>query len=173
MLTGDAVVVTVMTNLGFRLGMAGRTASRWSRSPVGDRHVLAALDDGGLGLGGEQCGHVIFADLATTGDGLLTGVQLLDVRGPLGPPAGRARRRRHDPAPAGPAQRPGRPRRGRGDAELGAQWPPRPSELGAHGRVLLRPSGTEPLVRVMVEAPTLDQAEAIADRLAAQVALRA
>ncbi|MGH9273977.1 MAG: phosphoglucosamine mutase, partial [Acidimicrobiales bacterium] len=77
-LAHDTVVVTVMTNLGFRLGMADHGINVLE-VPVGDRYVLEAIDDGGLSLGGEQSGHVIFADLATTGDGLLTAVQLLDI----------------------------------------------------------------------------------------------
>ena len=77
-LAGDAVVVTVMTNLGFRRGMAAH-GIEVVEVPVGDRHVLEALAERGLELGGEQSGHVIFRDLATTGDGLLTAVQLLDV----------------------------------------------------------------------------------------------
>ena len=73
LLAHDTVVVTVMTNLGFRLGMADRGITVVD-TDVGDRYVLEALDDGGFVLGGEQSGHVIFRDLATTGDGLLTGL---------------------------------------------------------------------------------------------------
>ena len=80
-----------MTNLGFRLAMPS-TASTSSR-PVGDRYVLEALEAGGWSLGGEQSGHVIFRDLATTGDGLLTGLQLLDVVAAHRPAAGRPGRR--------------------------------------------------------------------------------
>src|SRR5581483_12493685 len=69
---------TVMTNLGFRLAMAAH-GIEVVETPVGDRYVLDALASEGHALGGEQSGHVIFADLATTGDGLLTAVQLLDV----------------------------------------------------------------------------------------------
>ena len=77
-LTDDTVVVTVMTNLGFRLAMAAH-GIEVVETQVGDRYVLEALERRGLALGGEQSGHVIFRDLATTGDGLLTGVQLLDL----------------------------------------------------------------------------------------------
>ena len=77
-LAKDTVVVTVMTNLGFRLGMAEHGVEVLE-VPVGDRYVLEAMADGGLSLGGEQSGHVVFADLATTGDGLLTAIQLLDI----------------------------------------------------------------------------------------------
>src|SRR4029450_1690207 len=77
-LAGDSVVVTVMTNLGFRLAMEKR-GIHVVETVVGDRYVLEALEAGGLALGGEQSGHVIFRDLATTGDGLLTALQALDV----------------------------------------------------------------------------------------------
>src|SRR5439155_3508767 len=78
LLVGDTVVVTVMTNLGFRLSMAER-GIKVIETQVGDRYVLEALAAGGYVIGGEQSGHVIFRELATTGDGLLTGVQVLDL----------------------------------------------------------------------------------------------
>ena len=170
-LTGDAVVVTVMTNLGFRLGMEAHDIEV-VEVPVGDRHVLAALADRGLSLGGEQSGHVVFADLASTGDGLLTAVQLLDVVAHSGRPlaqlADDAMTRLPQVLRNVRVTRPG----AEVAAELDAQVAAAGSELGDHGRVLLRPSGTERLVRVMVEAATLTQAEAVADRLAAEVAAR-
>jgi len=168
-LAGNTVVVTVMTNLGFRLGMAER-GIEVLEVPVGDRNVLQALDDGGYSLGGEQSGHVIFADLATTGDGLLTAVQLLDVvnrtREPLGALA--------DAAMARLPQVLRNVRIDAGGIDVGAAMADDitavEAELGDHGRVLIRASGTEPLVRVMVEAPTAEAAEAAADRLVSAVA---
>ena len=77
-LAGDTVVVTVMTNLGFRLAMAERGINV-AETAVGDRYVLESLEANGRNLGGEQSGHVIFRDIATTGDGLLSAVQLLDT----------------------------------------------------------------------------------------------
>src|SRR4029077_6420056 len=77
-LAEDTVVVTVMTNLGFHLAMADAGVTVY-QTPVGDRHVLEALDDHGWSLGGEQSGHLIFRDLATTGDGVLCGLLLLDL----------------------------------------------------------------------------------------------
>ena len=126
---------------------------------VGDRYVLEALEARGLALGGEQCGHVIFRDLATTGDGLLTAVQALDVvvrsGRPLAELAGvmtrlpqvlrNVRVARRDPAVV---------------ERLAADIAAVEGRLGELGRVLVRPSGTEPLVRVMVEAPTEAEAEA-------------
>jgi phosphoglucosamine mutase len=168
LLVDDTVVVTVMTNLGFRLGMAERGV-KVLEVPVGDRFVLEAIDAGGFSLGGEQSGHVIFADRATTGDGLLTAVQLLDVvarRGrPLAELADDAMTRLpqvlHNVRVAGVATEVA--------ARVAAEVSEVETELGDHGRVLIRASGTEPLVRVMVEAPTHDQAEAAARRLVAAV----
>jgi phosphoglucosamine mutase len=168
-LVDDTVVVTVMTNLGFRFGMAEH-GIKVLEVPVGDRYVLEALDDGGLSLGGEQSGHVIFTDLASTGDGLLTAVQLLDV-------VARTGRSLADLADAAMTRLPQVLRNVRvasGAAEVAARLAPEvaevEAELGDHGRVLIRASGTEPLVRVMVEAPTAEQAAAAADRLAVAVA---
>ncbi|MFP5254833.1 MAG: phosphoglucosamine mutase [Acidimicrobiia bacterium] len=167
-LAEDTVVVTVMTNLGFRLGMAER-GIEVLEVPVGDRYVLEALQDGGLTLGGEQSGHVIFADRATTGDGLLTAVQLLDVVArearPLGALAAEAMTRLPQVL---------RNVRVAGDARaavqaIADQVARVEAELGERGRVLVRPSGTEPLVRVMAEAPTAEAAEAAVARLIAAV----
>jgi phosphoglucosamine mutase len=167
-LAKDAVVVTVMTNLGFRLGMAEHGIDV-VEVPVGDRYVLEALADGGLSLGGEQSGHVVFADLATTGDGLLTAVQLLDV-------VRRSGRSLGDLADQAMTRLPQVLRNVRVasksmdvNAELAGDIAAVEAELGDHGRVLIRGSGTEPLVRVMVEAPTTTEAEAAADRLVSAV----
>ena len=163
-----SVVVTVMTNLGFRLAMdeVGITVVE---TAVGDRYVLEALDDGGLSIGGEQSGHVIFRELATTGDGTLTGLQLLDA-------VVRSGRTLADLADEAMTQLPQVLRNVKitGDAAkvvaaVGADVAAVEAELGERGRVLLRPSGTEPLVRVMVEAPTADLAHAATDRLVAAV----
>ena len=168
LLAKDTVVVTVMTNLGFRLGMAER-GIEVLEVPVGDRYVLEALADEGLTLGGEQSGHVIFADQATTGDGLLTAVQLLDVVArtarPLGALAADAMTRL--PQVLRNVRVTGRAAEVVDAVRDEAAAVER--ELGPTGRVLIRPSGTEPLVRVMAEAPTADQAEAAVARLVAAV----
>lgn len=165
LLKDRTVVVTVMTNLGLRLGMAehGITVVE---TPVGDRHILFALEDGGWSLGGEQSGHLIFRDLATTGDGTLTGIQVLDV-------VRRTGRNLADLAAAAMTPLPQVLRNVRVESRpddlhdrLAADVSAVEAELGDHGRVLVRPSGTEPLVRVMVEAPTAEQADAAAARLA-------
>ena len=162
-LPGDAVVVTVMTNLGFRLAMEEHGIPV-VETAVGDRYVLEALA-AGLALGGEQSGHVIFRDLATTGDGLLTAVQALDVvlrsGRPLAELAGGAMTRL--------PQVLRNVRVAWRDPAVVERLPPAiaavEARLGEKGRVLVRPSGTEPLVRVMVEAPTEAEAEAAADEL--------
>lgn len=168
-LRNDTVVVTVMSNLGFHRAMAAK-GIRVEETAVGDRFVLDALEDGRHSLGGEQSGHVIFPDLATTGDGLLTGVQLLDVvarrQQPLAELAGvmarfpQVLRNVRIGAGASVAEL---------DERLAGDLSTERQGLGADGRILVRRSGTEPLVRVMVEAPTAQQAEAVADRLAAAV----
>ena len=167
-LAGNRVVVTVMSNLGFRLAM-DEQGIEVVETPVGDRHVLEALARTSSSLGGEQSGHIVFADRATTGDGVLSGVQLVDLVGrtqtPLSVLAGevmdrlpqvlrnvRLEHRRDDIAEA-----------------IAGEIAAVEQSLGARGRVLIRLSGTEPLVRVMVEAPTLVQAEDAADNLAAAV----
>lgn len=164
-LPGDTVVVTVMTNLGFRLGMAER-GLHVVATQVGDRYVLEALEEGGWALGGEQSGHIIFRDLATTGDGLLTGAQVLDVMARTGRPLAALA----DAAMTELPQVLHNVRLARRDPALVERLAPEvaavEAELGDHGRVLVRPSGTEPVVRVMVEAPTEAQAEAAAARLA-------
>jgi phosphoglucosamine mutase len=167
-LTDDTVVVTVMTNLGFRLAMAAR-GIEVVETNVGDRYVLEALAERNLALGGEQSGHVIFRRMATTGDGLLTGVQLLDLlmraERPLSALAAEAMTRL--PQVLVNVRVPHRDP-GLVDA-IGPEIAAVEAELGDTGRVLVRPSGTEPLVRVMVEAADETQARAMADRLVAAV----
>jgi phosphoglucosamine mutase len=166
-LTGDSVVVTVMSNLGFRLAM-DRQGIKVVETRVGDRYVLEALEAGGLSLGGEQSGHVIFPDvagLATTGDGLLTALQALDV-------VVRSGRTLAELAADAMTRLPQVLRNvrvvGRAAAvveRLAGDIAAVEARLGAEGRVLVRPSGTEPLVRVMAEAPTAAEADRAVDEL--------
>ena len=165
-LAGNTVVVTVMTNLGFRHAMDERSIIV-KETPVGDRHVLDALDKEGFSLGGEQSGHIIFRRLATTGDG---SVDRPDPGRPgqaVGPLAHRPAGRPGEPGAPGAGQRAG-PQHASCWTVPTAVWSAVAEEearLGHSGRVLLRPSGTEPLVRVMVEAQGDGVAEAIAERL--------
>jgi phosphoglucosamine mutase len=153
-LKDDTLVATVMSNLGLKRAMAdaGITVIE---AGVGDRYVLEKMTEGDYSIGGEQSGHIIFNEYATTGDGILTGLQelascmtvfpqvLLNVRG---------------------VDRHGLADQGVQDAVTAAS-----AALGDTGRVLLRPSGTEPVVRVMVEAASQHDAQRIAEELAAVV----
>jgi phosphoglucosamine mutase len=160
----DTVVVTVMTNLGFHRGMAEHGIAV-RQVPVGDRNVLEALAEHDLSLGGEQSGHVIFRDLATTGDGLLTAVQLLDAVRRSGRPLGALAEEAMTRLPQ-VLHNVRVPTKGYdAAAAIAGDLAAARAELGDAGRVLVRSSGTEPLVRVMVEAPTHEQAEAVAGRL--------
>ncbi|MDR1117742.1 MAG: phosphoglucosamine mutase [Bifidobacteriaceae bacterium] len=170
-LAGETLVTTVMSNLGLFKAMESQGV-KLKVTAVGDRYVLEEMVRGGFVLGGEQSGHVIMSRHATTGDGTLTAVQLAcQVRGTgvtLGELAAQVATFPQvlinvpevDKARVGT------------DPEVLAAVAAAEAELGDSGRVLLRASGTEPLVRVMVEAPTDRQAEAVARRLAALVARR-
>ncbi|MET7696044.1 phosphoglucosamine mutase [Streptomyces sp. NPDC005485] len=164
-LRSNTVVATVMSNLGFKLAME-REGISLVQTAVGDRYVLEEMKEHGYALGGEQSGHVIVLDHATTGDGTLTGL-LLAAR------VAQTGRTLKDLAsvmerlPQVLINVPDVDRsRVRTSAELAAAVVDAERELGSTGRVLLRPSGTEPLVRVMVEAADIDQARSVAGRLA-------
>jgi phosphoglucosamine mutase len=163
-LTHNTVVVTVMSNLGFRVAMR-ESGIEVVETPVGDKYVYAAMRDGGYVLGGEQSGHIIQFEHASTGDGLLTGLHLLAAVNRRGIPMSAAAKMmtrypqvllniRGDKARAMAAP-------GLAEAVTRAE-----TRLGDTGRVLLRPSGTEPAIRVMVEAPDRPLAERIAADLA-------
>ncbi|MBW4040891.1 MAG: phosphoglucosamine mutase [Acidobacteria bacterium] len=163
----DTLVTTVMSNIGLHRAMraSGITVLQ---TRVGDRYVLEELGARNLSLGGEQSGHVIMADHATTGDGLLTGLHLMAE-------VARTGRTLADLAgevavyPQVLVNVQGVDRDRTDDPVLAAAVSAAEAQLGESGRVLLRPSGTEPLVRVMVEASELDTATAIAASLAAVV----
>lgn len=167
-LAGDTLVATVMSNLGLRLAMADN-GIRMIETAVGDRYVLEALAEHDLTLGGEQSGHIVFRRHSTTGDGVLTGLLLAAEVASTG-------RSLADLASVMTVY----PQvlvnvsgvdRARLDADAGVADAVRAAEerLGDSGRVLLRPSGTEPLVRVMVEAADAGLADEIAADLAAVV----
>ena len=170
LLEQDTMVVTVMSNLGLHLAMAD-AGVRLETTAVGDRYVLDRMEEGGYVLGGEQSGHVILRRLATTGDGLLTAVHLLDVVKRSGLPlADLAAVVRRLPQVLVNVRVAGAAKEAlAASAEVKAAVAEVEAELGEQGRVLLRPSGTEPLVRVMVEAPTDTEASFVAERLAAVV----
>jgi phosphoglucosamine mutase len=161
----DTVVATVMSNLGFKLAME-REGIHLVQTAVGDRYVLEEMKDKGYALGGEQSGHVIILDHATTGDGTLTGLMLAARVAETG----RTLRDLASVMERLPQVLINVPdvdkTRVKTSAELAAAITEAEQELGETGRVLLRPSGTEPLVRVMVEAADIDQARTVASRLA-------
>ncbi|QIK75435.1 phosphoglucosamine mutase [Nocardioides piscis] len=168
LLVRETVVATVMSNLGFVQAM--RAAGVGVRqTKVGDRYVLEAMKISGYSLGGEQSGHVILSDHATTGDGILTALKVLERMSATG-------RTLQDLAgvmsrlPQVLINVPDVDKsRADEDAVLAAAVAEEEAVLGDTGRILLRPSGTEPLVRVMVEAPTAQIAGDVAGRLAAVV----
>lgn len=167
-LRNDTVVATVMSNLGFHHAMRAAGIEVLTTA-VGDRYVLETLRAKDVNLGGEQSGHIVFTDAATTGDGLLTALHVMSRMATTGATlaqlAAVVRRLPQtlvnvqvsdkDAVIVSP------------DVEHAVRAAK--AELGERGRILLRPSGTEPIVRVMVEATTQDQAETIAARIAAAV----
>jgi phosphoglucosamine mutase len=168
-LAQDTVAVTVMTNLGFHLAM-GAAGVAVHQTQVGDRHVLEALDEHGWSLGGEQSGHLIFRDLATTGDGVLSGLLLLDLMARNQQPLARLAADVMERLPQVLRNLAVSDRDALAGAEpVWAEVRAVEAELGNRGRVLLRQSGTEPVVRVMVEAPTEQAANQAADRVVAAV----
>jgi phosphoglucosamine mutase len=168
-LSNDTVVATVMSNLGFVQAMV-REQIAVEQTKVGDRYVLEAMKAGGHKLGGEQSGHVILSDHATTGDGTLTAVMLLARLAQTGKSlrdlAGVMTRL---PQVLVNVPNVDKSRAG-SDTGVQAAVAAATTRLGDTGRVLLRPSGTEPLVRVMVEAESSDTAHEIAHALADVVA---
>jgi phosphoglucosamine mutase len=168
-LAGDTVVTTVMTNLGFRRAMAEQGIAV-VQTAVGDRYVLEAMRAGGHTLGGEQSGHIIYLDRATTGDGILTALRLLAVMARTGKPLSELARVMERMPQVLVNVRVGDRDGLAGATEITEAVAAEEARLGDRGRVLVRPSGTEPLVRVMVEAETLDEAQAVTDRLAKVVA---
>jgi phosphoglucosamine mutase len=167
LLDGNGVVATVMSNLGFHRLMAQNGISV-TQTKVGDRYVLEGLAETGFGLGGEQSGHIILPRYQTTGDGLLTGLMIAQE-------VARTGESLKDLA----SQMTVFPQvlvnvsgvdKSRADDDVVAQAVAQAeSELGDNGRILLRPSGTEPLIRIMVEADTKEDASEIAAGLATVV----
>jgi phosphoglucosamine mutase len=167
-LRGGTVVGTVMSNLGFRQAMeASGIAVEQTR--VGDRYVLEAMNASGFSLGGEQSGHVVMAEHATTGDGVLTALHLMNRMASTGRSlADLASVMTRLPQVLINVKDVDKTRADT-DPELNEAVARAGLELGTSGRVLLRPSGTESVVRVMVEAPTASEARHVAERLAAVV----
>lgn len=166
-LTGNTLVITIMSNLGLILAMKEKGINT-VQTAVGDRYVLEKMREQGFVLGGEQSGHVINANHATTGDGILTALCIARAVKDAGQPLEKicefVKR-----LPQTLINVPNVDKTRTDDAGLRAEIAKAEEELGDTGRVVLRASGTEPLVRVMVEAATQEQADAVCERLAGEV----
>ncbi|WP_291378847.1 phosphoglucosamine mutase [Demequina sp.] len=166
----DTMVATVMSNLGLHHAMR-EAGIDIVETAVGDRYVLEAMREGGYTLGGEQSGHVIVSRFATTGDGILTSLLLASLAAQSGSLAELVSRINTLPQVLINVSGVDRSRV-HTDADLAEALEAARTALGDEGRVLLRASGTEPLVRVMVEAATAEDAQSHADRIAAVVAAK-
>jgi phosphoglucosamine mutase len=167
-LASGTVVATVMANLGFKLAMQQESITV-VETAVGDRYVLEAMKSEGYVLGGEQSGHVVMSEHATTGDGLLTALHLMSRMTATGKPLSELAAL-VDKLPQVLVNVRDVDKSRLETSESVAEAIARAeAELGERGRILLRPSGTEPVIRVMVEAPTAEAAERIANELAAVV----
>jgi phosphoglucosamine mutase len=162
-LRGGGIVATVMSNLGLERYLEGQGLTL-ERAKVGDRYVLERMKEGGFNVGGEQSGHMILLDHATTGDGTIAALQVLASLVRSGKPASELLHL-FDPVPqllknvryegASPLENP----------EIKQLIAEAESELNGSGRLVIRPSGTEPVIRVMAEGDDADQVEAIVDRI--------
>ncbi len=167
-LTGGALVATVMSNLGLERFLAGRGVGL-ERTAVGDRYVVERMREGGFNLGGEQSGHIVMLDHATTGDGLMAALQFLAEMVQSGLPASELLHQ-FDPVPqmlknvryvAGRAPL--------DSAPVQAAIRAAEAQLGASGRLLIRKSGTEPLIRVMAECEDETMLSSVVDGIVSEV----
>lgn len=164
----NTLAVTVMSNYGLDdlvSGLGGRVV----RTGVGDRYVLEAMNERGLNLGGEQSGHIIFADWASTGDGLIAGLQLLRIMQETGEPLSALRQCLKKFPQATRNLRVSQKLPVKELQEAGKIIKETEKKLGAYGRVLLRYSGTEPLIRLLIEGRDVEYLEAQADKIASAV----
>ncbi|KRN27677.1 glmM protein [Lactobacillus selangorensis] len=166
----DTIVTTVMSNMGLYKAIEA-AGLKTAQTTVGDRHVVAEMRKNGYNLGGEQSGHIIIFDYLNTGDGMLTGIQLLNIMKQTGKKLSEL---------AAPVKTyPQKLDNVTVTNKTKNNWKDFPAiqneidavekEMNGDGRVLVRPSGTEPLLRVMVEAPTQEETDRYADRIAAVV----
>ena len=164
-LRNRVLVTTVMSNGGLERAVT-QAGGRMVRTPVGDRHVFEAMEHEDASLGGEQSGHIIFRDLATTGDGLLTGIELVRAWRNAGTTLSQlaARIPRLPQVVINSAAR--RRDSWQDDPQFAAAVTLATNRMGERGRVLVRPSGTEPKIRIMVEGDDAGEIETIARELA-------
>lgn len=164
-LNGNTIVATVMSNLGFHKAVS-QAGMRAIATQVGDRYVVEEMRKSGYNLGGEQSGHIVFLDYNTTGDGLLSGIQLMNVMKETG--------KKLSELTAEIEEYPQKLVNLKVSDKYGAMDVPAiktvieevEAEMSGDGRVLVRPSGTEPLLRVMAEAPTEDKVNYYVDKIA-------
>ncbi|HET9160824.1 MAG TPA: phosphoglucosamine mutase [Caulobacteraceae bacterium] len=164
-LQGGGVVATVMSNLGLERHLAGK-GIKLERTPVGDRYVVARMREGGFNVGGEQSGHVVLSDFSTTGDGMIAALQVLAVMRRTGKPMS-ALARQFEPVP----QRLENVKFAKGATPLKNETvlsviAAAEAKLNGTGRILVRPSGTEPLIRIMAEGDD----EALVNQLVSEIA---
>lgn len=157
-LAKDTVVTTVMANIGF-FKAAEQLGLRTARTAVGDRYVMEEMVNGGYNLGGEQSGHVIFLDYSTTGDGILTGLQLVDTVVASGKTLGELKGMMRKFPQVLVNVRVADKSRYPGNAAIASAVSTAETALGDNGRILVRPSGTEALIRVMAEGPDREEIE--------------
>jgi phosphoglucosamine mutase len=167
-LNHDTIVTTVMANIGF-FKAADALGLKTARTAVGDRYVMEEMRRGGFNLGGEQSGHVIFLDYNTTGDGILTSLQLVDTLVASGKKLSELKTIMRKYPQVLVNVRVADKRRFNGNEAIARAVAAAESELGDSGRVLVRPSGTESLIRVMAEGPDEAQVAAHVERIAAVV----
>ena len=167
-LVGNTVVATVMSNLGFNIAMK-ELEIEVIAAAVGDRYVLEEMRTGGFTIGGEQSGHVVLSEFATTGDGVLTALHLMSEMKATGKSMAELAAIVNR-LPQVLINVPNVDKSAVSKSAVSEAVAKLEQELGSTGRILLRPSGTEPLIRVMVEAATADQAQKVAKELAEVVA---
>ena len=167
-LPGNTVVTTIMSNFGLYKALDAANIA-YEKTAVGDKYVYACMKEKGFGVGGEQSGHIILSKYATTGDGLLTAIKLMDVvmdthksLGELAAPVTVYPQKLTNVRVVDKATT-------RADADVQAAVAAAEAVLGADGRVLVRESGTEPVIRVMAEAPTDEQCAAAVDSIVAVI----
>ncbi|MCL2029464.1 MAG: phosphoglucosamine mutase [Deltaproteobacteria bacterium] len=164
-LNRDTVAATIMSNLGLEIAL-GRSDIKLVRTAVGDRHVVERMRHDGLNFGGEQSGHIVFLDYGTTGDGILAALQTLLVMKEEGRTLADLADQMETLPQVQLNVKAARPREAETNPAVIAQADKVAAHLGGRGRIVLRPSGTEPVVRVMVEGEDLEEITALAEETA-------